>query len=155
MKSRNLTTMGSLDKLDILDEELQKVRGNILTEIPHLSKKVPLAIESGNVDDFDIDPMVFPLNEWVTGFWPEIRCKLIGGDCDNLFVLCDISKPVKLSKHRHPKWKEKLVMIEGELLEHTTGVTHRPNGIRYSLPAGSIHEPEFTLPTKCIIVWYR
>lgn len=102
-----------------------------------------------------IDPMHFKVGQWCQTPWPEVTCFGISMSKREVVVMCQVEGPVRCAPQEHGPWAEELVMVEGELYEHTTQERFSKSTGVYYQPAGQVHEPEFFGPARCVITWRR
>jgi quercetin dioxygenase-like cupin family protein len=102
-----------------------------------------------------VDPMLFKKGKWTKTQWDGVTCLGIQLTKNCVTVICEVDYPLRMDRQEHGPWSERLVMIEGEMYEHTNGETYKPGDGVFYKPAGVVHEPEFKAPSVCVITWER
>jgi len=134
--------------------------GRIVENIRDLQKSnresvMPVSLVRGNVHHQPVDPMVFRKGKWSNTPWRGVMCMGLQLTNKRVMVLCQVSGPIRLDPQEHGPWSERLIMLEGELYEHTTGETYKPGDGVFYKPHGVVHEPEFKMPSVCVITWEK
>ena len=144
-----------------ISETMDQVKriGAILDDIRDLKYSdrqgfMPVSFVSGAKHQ-PVDPMLFKKGKWTKTPWSGITCLGISLTKKCVTVICEVDSPIRMERQEHGPWSERLVMIEGELYEHTTGETYKPGEGVFYKPAGVVHEPEFKTPSICVITWKR
>ena len=140
-----------LSDVQKLTEELRQLRPLAVTDD---STNFPISMMKNTVH-CPVDPMQFKVGKWCNTPWDGVTCFGVSISEKEVVVICEVEHPIKMLRHEHVCWSEKLVMIEGVLHEHTTDQTLKPGNGIYFQPAGKVHDPEFYTPSRCVITWRK
>lgn len=102
-----------------------------------------------------VDPLSFKLGKWTETPFPGVTCFGVSLSQNEVVVVCQVERPIRMKPHEHGPWREELVLMEGVLYEHTTCETFMPGVGVYKQSAGCVHEPEFRTPARAVITWTR
>lgn len=137
------------DQIQTVDSALSSLRELITRGNP---KHITVPLET--VDESNPEDIKLVLDEWAPSPWEGMRCKLTFCDksTGSRYVLCEVTEPLDLGAHQHPRHVEEIVMIEGCMDDQLVGSRTHP-GNRYKIPMGEPHWPVFPGPCLFMVIF--